>query len=836
MANRKQKILLIGWDAAEWKVIDPLISEGKMPNLQNLMGRGSFGRLQTLDPPLSPMLWTSIATGVRPDKHGIIGFVEPNSNGDGLRPVTSTSRKVKAIWNILNQNDYKSNVIAWWPSNPVEPINGVMVSNLFQLANSKGNEPWISPPESVHPEKLTHILEEFRVHPHELTPSIVAPFIPNLIQDLDLRKDKRTQGVLKTIANAATVHSVSTYLQEETEWDFMAVYHDAIDHFCHLSMKYHPPKQLGIKDKDYDDFKNVVEAGYRFHDLMLGRSLELVDDETTIVLISDHGFHSDHLRPQSIPHEPSGPAIEHSPFGIFVIAGPGIQKGGNTISGASILDITPTLLHYLSLPVGKDMDGKILHGIFENPSQPTYVNSWEEIEGNHGMHPVNKKEDTWLNLEAIQQLVDLGYIDAPDDDKLKDVEKCKDENQYYLARTFLQAGKPLNAIEILKSIYHKTGILRYGQRLAYAFMGQKQYQETFELLEDLKIQHQKTASNFEKNNKDPFLNMELEDPLYLKILEGLLWLAVNRPRKAYPILTEIQNKSPLNLQVCLQLGFIHLQRKQYAQAQNQFTKALALDPQNAKAHHGLGIAFLRDQEFTQATEEFLLAIQNDFYFPNAHYHLGETLAKQKLWEDAIIAFEASIRLAPGMIKAHRWLLHIYKEEMSEDLLSQKHSKFLKENIRKKLIVITSVDGVSYQEFLLANPQLIKILSPRKFDLKALKSLQNSTSWLYDMQEPSVFIPCHLLSFLPQNIQYKLLIIESPESTLIENLHSEYKNKVSNNEIWIGAIEKIKSDKRKIETWMNASPKLDHYYFYTHEGSNDSELEFLNNWINQDIIL
>jgi predicted AlkP superfamily phosphohydrolase/phosphomutase len=72
----KKKVLVIGWDAAEWKVIMPLIQQGKMPAFARLMSRGVHGKLQTLDPPLSPMLWTSIATGFRADKHGIGGFIE----------------------------------------------------------------------------------------------------------------------------------------------------------------------------------------------------------------------------------------------------------------------------------------------------------------------------------------------------------------------------------------------------------------------------------------------------------------------------------------------------------------------------------------------------------------------------------------------------------------------------------------------------------------------------------------------------------------------------------------------------------------------------------------
>jgi len=85
-----QKVLLIGWDAADWKVASPLLEQGLMPTLDNLINAGVMGNLATLHPILSPMLWTSIATGKRADKHGIHGFAELDPNSGGVRPVTST--------------------------------------------------------------------------------------------------------------------------------------------------------------------------------------------------------------------------------------------------------------------------------------------------------------------------------------------------------------------------------------------------------------------------------------------------------------------------------------------------------------------------------------------------------------------------------------------------------------------------------------------------------------------------------------------------------------------------------------------------------------------------
>src|SRR5881227_4186316 len=99
--NSHPKVLLIGWDAADWRLIMPLIDAGKMPNFAKLVENGICGNIATLQPVLSPMLWTSIATGKRAYKHGIHGFSEPLPDGSGVRPVSLLSRKTKSVWNIL---------------------------------------------------------------------------------------------------------------------------------------------------------------------------------------------------------------------------------------------------------------------------------------------------------------------------------------------------------------------------------------------------------------------------------------------------------------------------------------------------------------------------------------------------------------------------------------------------------------------------------------------------------------------------------------------------------------------------------------------------------------
>src|SRR4051794_13973864 len=92
-----KRLLIVGWDAADWALIDYLIGSGEMPVMRNLLANGVRADLVTLEPKLSPLLWTSIATGKTADKHGILNFVEPDPAGNGLRISSSTSRKTKAL-------------------------------------------------------------------------------------------------------------------------------------------------------------------------------------------------------------------------------------------------------------------------------------------------------------------------------------------------------------------------------------------------------------------------------------------------------------------------------------------------------------------------------------------------------------------------------------------------------------------------------------------------------------------------------------------------------------------------------------------------------------------
>jgi len=128
-ADTKLKIAILGLDGADWEIMTPLLSEGQLPNLGRLKVRGAWGNMKTMMPWLSPLLWTSVATGKPPEEHGIIDFLAKDAKTGQIVPVSSRWRRVKALWNMFTDAGKSSAFIAWWATWPSEPVQGFMVSD-----------------------------------------------------------------------------------------------------------------------------------------------------------------------------------------------------------------------------------------------------------------------------------------------------------------------------------------------------------------------------------------------------------------------------------------------------------------------------------------------------------------------------------------------------------------------------------------------------------------------------------------------------------------------------------------------------------------------------------
>ena len=434
----RRRILLVGWDAADWQVIDPLLDAGKMPNLARLVERGAIADLATLHPPYSPILWTSIATGKRPTKHGITGFIEPTRDARAVRPVSSLSRRCKALWNILGQNGLRSVVVGWYPSHPVEPITGVMVSDMFVKAGD-GAQPIPLPPRSVHPPEWIERMDELRLASQEVSGTILRQFVPQF-DKVDQSKDRRLHALAHVIAENMNAHAAATEAIEHADWDLACLFYDGIDHISHAFSRLHPPRLPWVSEEDFALYSGVLAACYRWHDAMLGRLLQLAGPDVTTIIVSDHGFECGKHRTPELPAELAGPTADHRQFGVLAMAGPGI-RADERIYGASLLDVAPTVLHLFGLPVGRDMDGKVLLTALEDTTPIQRIPSWDAVAGEAGMHPPDATLDPLDAVEAMQQLVALGYIAPQSGDAANAVAEAVLEQHYTLAQSHDDAGR-----------------------------------------------------------------------------------------------------------------------------------------------------------------------------------------------------------------------------------------------------------------------------------------------------------------------------------------------------------------------------------------------------------
>jgi predicted AlkP superfamily phosphohydrolase/phosphomutase/Flp pilus assembly protein TadD len=654
----KRKVLIVGWDAADWKFINPLLDAGLMPNLSGLVDQGVIANLASLKPSLSPILWTSIATGKMADKHGILGFVEPSPEG-GVRLSTCTTRKTKAIWNILSQSGYRSVVVNWYASHPAEPIQGCVVSQrFFESPPADPRTEWPVIPQSVHPHTLGEVISSFRMHPQEVSLADLSRFIPKIDQ-ADWKTDRLPGILAEELAKTASVHAVATGALEAEEWDVLAVYYDGIDTLGHHFMPFHPPRMEHVNQYDFDLYKDVMRQCYLFHDEMLGRLLDLAGSETTVILLSDHGFHSDHLRPRHSTEQYSEAALAatwHRHYGVLAMRGPDLLSD-ERIYGVTLLDIAPTLLALLGLPVGEDMDGKILLQAFRNPpAEIKKVESWDGIPGDHGQHPRELQQLMNQSPAAIAQLVALGYLpaQAPGEEL---VETAIAESQFNLAIVLSSKDKHTQALPILQELYQKhPDNERYSMAVAKTLANLAQHDQALEVISQMEARGQR--------------NPEAEMLAVAELFN------VGRTEEAEQRLRKYQSQYPPTPYFYVLKGSIHSRRSQWHEAYQSFQTAGQLDGDDP--HIQFQLAYTANQlgRFEDAAEAALQAISTLYFYPQAHYQLGYALKGMGDLPRAIRSFQLAVSQSPQLLEGHQRLAEIY-EQLNDKGLWLKHQRLAK---------------------------------------------------------------------------------------------------------------------------------------------------------------
>ena len=412
------KVLLIGVDAGEWDVLGPLLDQGRCPNFARLRDQGSCGKLRSLEPlTKSPIIWASIATGKVPSKHGISDFLvkrrqqeraaaeaagPPRAGAVGAEesPATSNLWRARPVWQILSALGRTVGVVGWWTTWPAQPLNGTLVTDYVQY----GAGSW--PGRNSHrtyPDSLADMVERLRRTPESVSWAEVFQFVaPFDTTKATARQEELIHDLKWIYAADMTFYRVGIELYKQRRPDFFTVYFRGIDEMSHRYWDIDIP---GTSSSQYTDaelqwMRTLIPNYYVFTDRLIGQFLKETGKDTDVIVCSDHGFMGG-----------GGGVMAHKLDGIVFMMGPDVVKGGS-ISGATVLDIAPSVLAIYRLPTARDMDGRPIEGgltssLVKRISRETRFETYESARSaDQSEEPLRSPVDE----EVRERLRSLGYI------------------------------------------------------------------------------------------------------------------------------------------------------------------------------------------------------------------------------------------------------------------------------------------------------------------------------------------------------------------------------------------------------------------------------------------
>ncbi|MCI0692995.1 alkaline phosphatase family protein [candidate division KSB1 bacterium] len=505
---RKTKILLIGIDGATWRIIEPLFQQGKLPSLQRLVQTGSAGILKSIEPMVSPTIWTSIASGKLPEKHGVWDFV-----------VASKNVRCKRIWDIATERGIRVGLCGYMVTWPPPVVNGFVIPGSF----SRGPETYPSSLQAIRDLDMSQRSEQQKSagaflrlawQCHQLGVRLrTFMHAGAALVHIKRHRDFLTKFFWKRRIGAQFYMDIFVRQARAFDTELSMYVTMLLDATSHNYWKFMEPERFPEVDPlQVARFRQTIAAAYESTDAAIGHIVEkLADENTIVVVLSDHGFQSvpeaqgrkpdrtvrilpeillqvlgwnaDDIRTFNIrgatffrdrrenssriqemrttlesihlagsntalfevgldPSNnieirlrdeieqindlairlPDGRVIaankiiegdtggisgDHHPDGVLMVAGPGIRRGFK-LERASVLDITPTLLTLMGLPVGSDMDGRVLQEMFDDGflahHHVEYVDTWEDNNWHY------EKDAEVVTDELKEHLRSLGYL------------------------------------------------------------------------------------------------------------------------------------------------------------------------------------------------------------------------------------------------------------------------------------------------------------------------------------------------------------------------------------------------------------------------------------------
>jgi hypothetical protein len=377
------RVIVLALDGATLDVISPAVAEGRLPNFGRIVDGGAVLHLATLRPTQPEPVWAAAATGRLPLGNGVRASARYRTGPDApavellpgycfahalvhlglLRQEAhdASSLRARPLWSVLSDAGLTVAVIGFPLTHPAPAVNGLLVSD--ELHRLGGDEFEIAGPSAVAPRSIfASVRAALRFPPVPDPTALVATAGETPTGDADERPDPAPLA-------ADRMHlQMLTTLEQATTARFVAARFPGLDAVGHYFLRYANPSAFGdVSDDERRQYGRVLGEYYNFLDEVIGRSIDSLEPDDLLLVVS--GFGMEPLSPGKrvlewmVGNARLSGTHDRAPDGFLLAYGSTVAPGRPR--RASILDLTPTVLYYLALPVARDMDGIARTDLFQ---------------------------------------------------------------------------------------------------------------------------------------------------------------------------------------------------------------------------------------------------------------------------------------------------------------------------------------------------------------------------------------------------------------------------------------------------------------------------------------
>ena len=583
------RVAVFALDGADWELISELIGDDRMPNLKALAQGGATASVQSIQPMVSPMLWTTVATGLAPDRHGVLDFVDPAQH----TPVSASSRRAPALWEISESFGRSALVANWWTDWPPSPHDNVVFDTPGVLLANAISPPAVEqraaslvvPTDTVGYAQVRRFLN---ITPAEFDKAVSSGGAADPINVFRgvLAKTWSDHRVALNLYNDARLHNRDPLL--------VMMSYDGTDAVNHLFSPFHPPYRDGVSQDGYRKFWPAVANYYSEVDRLLGEWMSALTPDTTVIVVSAHGFRWGKNRPHAMPNGRSVLADHRSP-GIFIVYGQRVSPSRGNHS-MTIFDVAPTTLALLGLPKSMEMPGNLVPWAFKDVPALTsvrVVSYGEFVSSRPGPSPVSIDPKPYqAALQSIGHLYDPARNLTP---------LLEDEPQ--------KAAQPLSP--------EKWGLYAYYNNLGVQLRQEGKLRDAIDAFD--------RAVDLNPDRPTPYLNRTVAlfdkqfytdaDQSFLQaVAKGLpdaesrfvdyaaLYREHDMPSRAIAVLYKGKQMFPQSYAIAANLGSALVAANRTTEGVPELERALGLQPSSTMVLNNLGVIYAKKHDYGRALD------------------------------------------------------------------------------------------------------------------------------------------------------------------------------------------------------------------------------------------